>query len=542
MKYDKIASPRPLVTDDFDVEDESSWKPWLRNVDGDSFTERLQSALGNNQFSSVEVPDLPIAATQITKATERSPEQLLTESILFSIMARNGNLLDEHIEQSGWQDDMEFPPEMDELFPFHLAISYMDGSKSCCNILDVLVMCFPLSLRKLSINDFGHTLLDNLLIVILKCHTSCPPVTVADRFRNLTRFAGEEVDICGRWDADSPCIRALLAEGKPAIPFQWKHMFCHTSIQTICHSIGQIFGPRGSPDVNTPSGPFGKLCMHCGQKLQLGPLHSLVITAFHLARSGCRDETLFGMLACLVCLLVNGADPLGTAHISIKALLGVDRADECSHEELNPAELAEQVPTQLVSDWTEEAQLGWKVLYRTLKYAQEERNPKPSRDVQSQPSRGRDIVNIDVPIEDDSDVEMIIDEHRSDDETDCLHYKEHSNFYEGSKDIGTLWAAIQTELLTYRRRSEGDTWMSANFSMQSLLHGLESRQGIAVALVNDNMMKPFCRCGRFLDAFHEACATVPEVCKDYFSNMEEKSDVHRRNYIGTPDQTCNWYD
>jgi len=78
LNYDRIASPRPVAADDFDVEDESSWKPWPQNVDGDVFTERLETAPENSQFSSVEVLDLPIAATQKTRAPNDRLNSFLT--------------------------------------------------------------------------------------------------------------------------------------------------------------------------------------------------------------------------------------------------------------------------------------------------------------------------------------------------------------------------------------------------------------------------------------------------------------------------------
>src|SRR5438045_1891921 len=111
----------------------------------------------------------------------------------------------------------------------------------------------------------------------------------------------------------------------------------HTSVQAICHCIGTLFGPHWAPDINTPSGLFTKRCSNetCGLKLQLMPLHTLVVTAVHLASQGSKAETLFGMLACLVCLLANGANPLLTAPVSINVLLSDDEDRECSHAELD---------------------------------------------------------------------------------------------------------------------------------------------------------------------------------------------------------------
>jgi hypothetical protein len=197
---------------------------------------------------------------------------------------------------------------------------------------------------ELYLDNHKHTVLDNLMITILKSHTNCPPVTVDDNWAKLKRFTGEEMDICGRWDADSPCIRELFAEGLATVPIEWKHIFCHTSAQAIFHSIGRMFGPMFAPSINTPSGLFRKTCQACRMDLILSPLHSLVLIAFHLATSGCQGENLFEMLACLVCLLVNGANPNLRVNISLDALMNRDTATRCTHELLDPWEFSQRVP------------------------------------------------------------------------------------------------------------------------------------------------------------------------------------------------------
>jgi hypothetical protein len=365
------------------------------------------------------------------------------------------------------------------------------------------------------------------MIAIFKSHTSCLPVTVDDAFKKLNQFDGEEVGICGRWDADSPCVRELLAEGKSSIPFSWKHMFCHTSIQTICHCIGTIFYPRYAPDVNTPSGLFMKTCAHCGMKLHLGPLHTLVLTAFHLARRGCDGENLFGMLACLVCLLVNGANPLQKAHITMEALLGVDTADHCTHQDLDPFEFLKKIPRRLFSTWTENVLLGFEVFSRILQYAQEER-VRVSLEAQRRRRRSnRNDFSAFIEYGDDDD-EISVEDYSSDEDSEEIddHYCSHrrpTNFYCESEDIGILWASIQTELLTYRQLKTGDPWLSENFNMQFLLNGISSGRGISIPLVNNEMMGPFCICGTFFDTLDNAgvCLRVSEVSAYHFSNVED---------------------
>jgi len=120
-------------------------------------------------------------------------------------------------------------------------------------LLDFVVTHFagPNISQQLYVNPLGHTVLDTLMMGILKSHTSCSPFIVDDRLAKDKRFVGEDLDVCGRWDADSPCIRKLLSEGHLAIPPDWKHMFCHTSAQALCHSIGTLFGAKFAPDINT---------------------------------------------------------------------------------------------------------------------------------------------------------------------------------------------------------------------------------------------------------------------------------------------------
>jgi hypothetical protein len=45
----------------------------------------------------------------------------------------------------------------------------------------------------------------------------------------------------------------------------------------------------------------------------------------------------------------------------------------------------------------------------------------------------------------------------------------HKNYFRKNQYLATLWVAVQTELLTYRRFKEGDPWISENFNMESIL-------------------------------------------------------------------------
>ncbi|KAF7942804.1 uncharacterized protein EAE97_006258 [Botrytis byssoidea] len=520
-----------------DTRDPGTWKRWTANRSPTNFAKKLKAALKNNRFSIICASDLPITTMSLKEAAKTSSAALLMECFCFAIMTRNPKLFWKilpKIETTVVQNS--------HFYPLHLATSFLDGSETCCNILDALMnhMGICNSVRKLFINDRGHTVLDNLMMAILKSHTSCAPVTVDDSFKDLNHWSGEEVDICGRWDADSPCVRSHLAEGNASIPIGWKHMFCHTSVQTICHCIGRVFGPSYAPKIDTPSGLFLKHCQNCGHKLQLLPLHSLVLVAFHLAQSGCEDENLFGILAVLVCLLANGANPLDRAAISMKALRGQDNAYECSHELLEPIDIADKIPSTLMSSWTSDARLGWDVFCSVLRYAGNERRSGEitTRSSVNTMDRGEDFSAF-LEYGSDSDVDMDErrdDEDESEEETEthsplCDHDELNKNFYGRSDVVGKLWAAVQTELLTYRRLEVENSWLSSNFDMLSLLDGIPLGF-VSLSLLDNDMMNPFCRCGRFIDVLDEACVCVDEACSHYFSNM---GDWERSAYIVIPE-------
>ena len=489
IDYDPIPSPSPSPSEEIDLDNEESWPQWPLSPTVKPYTEKLIHSLESNDFSTIKSNDLPIGVNHMARAARSSPNELLEEALGFSIISRNSDLMQDLLTKLGERLDVA------GLYPFHLAVTYLNGSKTCCNILRELVRRRRRSLRKLYVNELGHTVLDQLMIAILKAHTSCLPIVVDAIFKGASRFEGEDVDICGRWDADSACVRSLLANGTSHIPFEWKHMFCHTSVQTICHCIGTVFS--WGLDINTPSGIFLRRCSHCGLKLQLLPLHTLILVGLHLAQSGCKGENLFGILACLLCLLSNGANPLLKADISVQAFLDNDQANECSHEELDPAELMEKLPTSLKLGWSKELSTGWQVIYYTLKQSQAEWKPLPLEQLFAL--------------------------------TCHLPYfrRHHYGRFGENKILAPLWAAVQTELLTYRRLKEGDEWISQNFDMSSLNEGLIGKGKVNIPLVQNGMMKPFCGCGFFVNG-HPECPTLDDAAAYYFSNLE---DWNRTTFI-----------
>lgn len=497
--YEGVRSALP-ETEDIDLSNPRAWRTWQEGMIPSDMIRCLQEALSMNSFSSINAKDLPLSASYVAGAASRSPDTLKLEAFCFAIMARNEELLWELVEEVAMED-----LDLTKLFPFHLAANFLDGTMGCCNILGLFAtsLCKKNLLHKNYVNDLGHTVLDSLMISILKSHTSCTPQDVDIRYLQPQRFPGEEVDICGRWDADSDCVRAMNAKGSPKIPFEWKHMFCHTSAQAICHSISAIFSGDYSPDINTPSGLFLKCCGNCNTKLQLLPLHTLVLTTFYLAQRGCEGENLFGALACLMGLLVHGANPLQKAELSIDALIGFDSGELCNHSPIDPLSLAERVPKDIVSTWSGEARVGWDVFLSVLRFAQTERHLDATPIWPGNSSRAP-----------------------------CAHAGYGNNFYGRSPMLGTLWAAIQTELLTYRRLEESDPWLSDRFSMRGIPLSLSFDNGsMSMPLTEQNMMKPFCKCGRFPGATFLECPTTEDVCEYYFSNLE---DWHRSEFLTIP--------
>ena len=518
IQYKRIPSPARSPPEAVNLRNEESWPEWPASGEPMNFTKKLCDNLESNDFSNIGIDKMPIAVNQIAGAARRSPGELAIEAFGFAIMGRSLELLWDHSEK----DDIDL--DSSGLYPFHLAISYLDGARTCCCVLEYLECTRPLSLRKLYVNDLGHTVLDQLMIAILKAHTSCLPSVVDVHFKKDKRFAGEDVDICGRWDADSDCIRTLVANGIAGIPFEWKHMFCHTSVQTICHCIGLIFGPRLGTDINTPSGLFLRHCSSCGLKLQLLPLHTLVLVGLHLCQSGCKDENLFGILACLLCMLSNGANPLLKAIISMQALLTDDGVTNCNHEEMDPAEFAERLSIDSPESMSSgELRIGWQVVCQVLKRSRSIWNADGEYFDESDSSSESGDSAMSFVWEDSknsSENEMSVEEESS--ENPCCFRCEvgEDHFFGRSRVLASLWASAQTELLTYRRLQEGDGWISHNFDMNALNESLDRGKKLDIALVRNKMMKSYCLGGEFPGAAPE-CPVLEDVAAYYFSNLEE---------------------
>lgn len=519
VNYEPVQSPRLAQEESgeqFDIDDESTWSHWPKEDIDRSLSDTITQGLRENVFTTVQNETLPMAADSIVKTIDKSPKELDAEALGFAIMSRNMDAF-VGILNSSYETYGDYPATFSAISPFHLAAQYLDGAKSCCLIMGALVNSLE-SENSIGVNyidDSGHTVLDTLLITIIKSHSTTQPHLLSDEFVGQSRYPGQEIDPCGRWDADSPCIRGLYASGIQTIPQGWKHMFCHTSVQAVCHCLTAIFGSPQRPNINTTSGLFASRCPCCGLELKVGPLHAVILTAFHLACFGLPGENLFGMVSCLVCLLTYRADPCATSEISLPVLFGLDTADgRCQHFQMNAAELASRTPPELLRAWTPELRQGWMALIAIIQQAIANRTGQhlTSGRQTTQAAYGSSVdkssigtcANIVHRYEMTSDVKTV---------------------YCGNPQLGRIWATIQSELLTYRRLTEHEPWLSARFQMERIMEWLRRDDETNLGPLSDGIhqghdLKDYSPCGLF-NAIDPGCARREEVCKTYYSNLDD---------------------
>lgn len=494
----------------FDIDDESTWAEWNTEEASRTVESTIQEGLRQNTFSAVQPENLPFDVNSIVEAVQRSPNQSKVDALGFAIMSRNRVA----VRKILYNDEDSFEEELTAIYPFHLAASFLDGGKTCCSIMDVLLSALDGS-TSIGVNytdKSGLTVLDALFVTIIRSHT-VPSQALGDTFNSQIRYPGQDVDTCGRWDADSPCIRHLHASGEQAIPHQWKHMFCHTSVQAVCHTILAIFGYVWRPNIDTPSGLFRTRCVHCGLELKVGPLHALILTAFLLADNGLPGENLFGIIACLVCLLTLRADPRATAAISIPMLLEHDPQNECQHPEMNPVDLASTLLQRSHNkEWTPEAILGWKMMIAIL-----QQDVTKPRDKSSE-----------------SDADLCCHDIHEEEEQAGMKL-----VHCGNERLGMIFACIQAELLTYRRLSEWDPWLSPRFNMEVLLRGMENDdENDLKILVGDSrgtkesILREYSCCGLFRSSEVSLRVRRGEACTSYYANLD---DWRRTTFLAPPE-------
>ncbi|KAI1066259.1 hypothetical protein LB506_008130 [Fusarium annulatum] len=493
--------------------------------DARSFVDSLHQSMVSNDFTTTTKADLPLAQDMITRSLEEDPAALQLDAWKLAIMAGNTELLSQLREDNG-----KIPEGIEAIYPFHLAAAFLNGGNQCCRVLTELHELLPSAFTFYhNIDDHGHTILDALVVDVLRSHTNIQPGDVSHEFNSPNRFPGEENDICGRWDAETPTVRELFKQGYARIPTRWKHPFCHTAVQAICHSIIAIFASPASPNINSQSGLFVRRCTACGLELRLRPLHTLVVTSFHLAQQGMPGETLFGALAMMVCLISLGADVSMTANISVEEILGSSDAGVCRHMQLSPLDLMQAVPADVIEAWSGSCRVGWNCLTDVLAVAMSHQEQgRSDRSQRSSSPQGDEWPS--------TPASSFSESSNPDSCSWSFRDTYHDNWLKlpcNGPRIGLLWASIQTELLTYRRVSDRDSWISGNFSMEAINAWLnEDNIELSMPLVQNRMFKAHTGCGWFCRASDFLCPTAEEVCVEYFMNM----DIYNKtSYINRPD-------
>ncbi|KAM7196606.1 hypothetical protein V8F33_006105 [Rhypophila sp. PSN 637] len=505
--WEDLGSDRDGDNDFFDVSDPGSWKEWSdseRYKPALSMVEGMEKSLAQSTFPHTPPESLPISLQSVLQSLREHPDQLRLEAFKAAIMAGNVDLMHQ-LSKEG---------RCCRTISFHLAAGFLDGGHGCCEVISCLLCIIDFSIfassqEKGYRDSVGDTILDAFMISILRSHTSVAPDHVNNSFDPPYRFPGEDKDICGRWDPVSPALRNHFRQGYTRIPTRWKHAFCHTAVQAICHGIIGIYGGPITPNINLPSGLFIRRCANCGLKLELGPLHVLVVVAFYLAHQGMADETLFGPLAILVCLLSLGANPN-------QKILGGAPPGERHHRPMNAAELMEAVPGEIISGWSRQCQTGWSCISHVLRLSETDRwNKQPTAIEDMSPGE---------PTGDDSDYDddSEQDSYYCEFDDDFGVHKDWLNWPRGTPMFGTLWATIQVELRTYRRIEIGQPWISDKFSMIALWQWLEGRTcSFDTPLVTENLMTPYSPCcGWFCDSAEFATPIAQDVCTKHFMNME----------------------
>lgn len=115
------------------------------------FPEKLIRNLQSNSFSNLMQTSLPISIAYVAKEGRGVPEQFLIESVRIAIMSGNRPLLCNLFEEAE-----ESKVCIDEIFPLHLAATYLDGAVGCCLVFDCLVNEIDHILGDCYVNDLGH--------------------------------------------------------------------------------------------------------------------------------------------------------------------------------------------------------------------------------------------------------------------------------------------------------------------------------------------------------------------------------------------------
>lgn len=242
------------------------------------------------------------------------------------------------------------------------------------------------------------------------------------------------------------------------------------------------------------------------------------------------------MLACLTCLLTLRADPCLSAEISLPAILGLEETETCQHQPFNAAELASAVPSAVVNTWTPEVKLGWEAIKEVLNHCVRESHAESVNATGASSSLSEAPNGVTYGNEEFGGRLAGPDGNNE----SCQHAFHQEEFEDnrmyvkcGDKRIGMIWAAIQVELLSYRRLEEGDLWLSPMFDMQGLIEGLRTNSDYSIMkrlleIRGKDALQQFSLCGLFSKAEEPGCARREEACATYFSNLD---DWNRTTFI-----------
>jgi hypothetical protein len=479
-----------------DPTNESTWQEWPNPRP--EFSERLAEGIQAHDFSTVDAQEIPSSVSQMVQVAVQDPHSILEETLGFAICASNHDLVNDVLSQM-----YKKGIKCSRIYPLHLATSFLDGAKSCCLILESLLQSEVCG-KPSDQNEIGYNCFDSLMITILRSHTTLTPEILDTRLKKERRFQGEEIDICGRWSADTECYRQLLSSGVSTIPPAWKHKFCHTSIQTIYHCLKHMILFENSI-IDEPCWLFTRRCEHCGMKLELPPLYIAVIVAVYLAEYSFVEEDLFGMLAIVMVIIDSwnewqmgiGDDlfeeyereylPLGVLFSSTDSQ---HDDDKCHHYSMTISEFAESLPESVWQHWTPAKRTSWRIICHVLQKA--------------------------------SSMLYFL---RNEDKDDLDICGSHERIIVESR-MAALHAAIKVELLTYRRLQDNAPWISENFDIEAVLRSFESQSLVLSAgLITDvPLMNGLCKCGCFCD-WPPNFETSEHACAFYFSNLGDNYEL-----------------
>ncbi|RYP76358.1 hypothetical protein DL771_001797 [Monosporascus sp. 5C6A] len=115
--------------------------------------------------------DIEVGLPAWTPGRSKSSRQSKQEDIGFAIMSRNLDLLLGLFSGDRYSDEYREAHDIcQEMKAMHLAATYLDGSRQCCLIIDLLPFDSAAQL-----DQFGHTVLDNIFLAILRSHTKVIP-------------------------------------------------------------------------------------------------------------------------------------------------------------------------------------------------------------------------------------------------------------------------------------------------------------------------------------------------------------------------------